>query len=773
VAARGETAPQAVAPPRTRNLPLQLSGFIGRQREVETLTRRLLQPDVRLLTLTGPGGTGKTRLALEVAEQLVDHFADGVYFVDLSAIVDPELVVFAVAQGIGVSEIVGQPLADSLQQYLRDKQALLVLDNFEQVALAAPLAPRLLVACPKLKALATSRVLLRVSGEHAFSVPPLTLPHPGHQMPVDDVDRYEAVRLFVVRAQAVKPGFAITRENAPSVVEICNRLDGLPLAIELAAARARLLSPHALVARLGNRLALLTGGVRDLPAKQQTLRAALDWSYDLLRREEQRLLAQFGVFVSGCDMEAAEAVCGSPDGPDVFEGISSLLSSSLLRQQERPHGVVRFGMLETIREYALARLAESGDAATVARRHAEYYLGLAETADQELAGLEQAEWLGRLEEEHDNLRAALGWTGDHDEMEMALRLCAALWVFWSVDGYVGEGCRWLEKALARSDGAPSPARARALNGAGLLAWKQGDFERGKGYLEESLRVYRELGDREGAAAAVQTLGATMRTQGRHAQAKVYFEQSLQLHSELGAKRGISYALRELGMLYLRSGEDARAEQLCEQSLELQREIGDEQAVVGTLSWLGLIALARADYARASLLQEESLALAHRLGTRALVPVPVEAMGLVAWKRGDYARATELFEESLELWREFGGAHNIGWCLTSLAVVALEQEAYERAATLAAQGLELLRQAGAEEGMAECLEILAAVEAARERPAVAAQLFGAVEALRQAIGVIAPPIFRPSYEQFMSAARTQLGEKKFTAAWAAGREMTPE
>jgi len=772
-AAHGEASPAETGPARAHNLPPQLTSFVGRTNELVMVVELLLRPDVRLLTLTGAGGAGKTRLAVRVVEEVLLGFVDGVRFVDLAPVSDPALVSLAIARALQVTEGGSPSLLDAVAAHLGDRSMLLVLDNVEHVVLAAPVATQLLVACPGLKVLVTSRVLLRVSGEHVYAVPPLTLPQPGHQLPVADVARFEAVRLFVTRAQAVKPGFALTRENAPAVVEICQRLDGLPLAIELAAARVRLLAPQAMVARLGNRLALLTGGVRDHPARQQTLRAAIDWSYDLLSTEEQELLAALAVFVGGCTMEAAEAICGSVRRPDILEGVASLLDSSLLRQQERPNGEVRLDMLETIREYALARLAEGGEAAAVARRHADYYMGLAETGDLELAGPRQAEGLHRLEGEHSNLRAALAWALDQDAAEMALRLCASLWVFWSVGGYVSEGCRWLEQALARGGGVTSPARARALNGAGLLAWKQGDFERGERYLEESIQVYHAVGDREGAAAAVQNMGATFRVQGRYRLAKAYFEQSLQLHSELGAKRGISYALRELGMLELRSGEDARAETLCKQSLALQRELGDEQAVVGTLCWLGLIALAQGDDERAMRLQDESLALAHRLGTRALVPVTVEAMGLVAWKHGDYARATELFEESLELWREFGGMHNIGWSFTSLAVVALEQELYERSSALAAQGLELLRQVRAEDGVAECLEILAAVEAARGRPGPAARLFGAVAALREALGVPAQPIFRPSYEQWSASARGGLGEKKFAAAWAAGREMTLE
>ncbi|MFQ5794857.1 MAG: AAA family ATPase [Candidatus Bipolaricaulia bacterium] len=390
---------------------------------------------MRLLTLTGAGGTGKTRLGLQAAADLIDDFEDGVYFVDLAPISDPGLVVSAIAQKMGVreAEVGGRPLLDSLKEHLRDKQILLLLDNFEQVVAAAPQVAELLAACAWLKLLVTSREPCHVRGEHVFPVPPLALPEPDRKRPlaIEYLMQYEAVRLFIDRAQAVKPDFAVTHENAPAVAEICIRLDGLPLAIELAAARITLLPPQVMLARLGSRLKLLTGGARDLPARQQTLRATIDWSYDLLDASEQTLFERLSVFVGGCTLEVAEAVCnGTGDlelDVDVLDGLASLVDKNLLRQEEQVEGAPRFLMLETIREYGLERLEASGEAEATQRTRADYYLALAEQAEPKLwGGPEQGEWLDRLEVEHDNLRAALAWCEQSGECEVGLRLGVAL-----------------------------------------------------------------------------------------------------------------------------------------------------------------------------------------------------------------------------------------------------------------------------------------------------------------------------------------------------------
>ncbi|NTU86304.1 MAG: protein kinase, partial [Chloroflexales bacterium] len=475
---------------RQHNLPVQPTALIGREREGAALVTLLRRDDVRLVTLTGPGGAGKTRLALQAAADTLDDYADGTFFVGLAAISAPDLVATAIAQTLGLREDAGQSPVSALIDYLRPRQMLLLLDNFEQVIAAATLLPDLLALCPGLKILVTSRELLRLRGEHELSVPPLRAParrRGAHGAePLEVLTQYEAVRLFIERAQVARPDFAVTSANAPAVAEICHRLDGLPLAIELAAARVRLLTPQALLARLGRPLKLLTDGARDLPARQRTLRGTIEWSYALLSPEEQALLARLSVFVGGWALEAAEAICGAEGGQDLLDSLASLDQKSLIRQ-EAERAEPRFAMLETIREYAMERLAERAERGPTLQRHAAYYRLIAEQALAELRGAGQIVWLDRLEQEHDNLRAALdwglgaqaqdGWAGGDEPLQHAMGLSGALAHFWQLRGYLGEGRRWLEAALATADRAqapPSPALVGVILGAAELALAQGD-----------------------------------------------------------------------------------------------------------------------------------------------------------------------------------------------------------------------------------------------------------------------------------------------------------
>src|SRR5829696_4918744 len=473
---------------KLNNLPLQPTPLVGRVREVEEVAQRLCNEQVRMLTLTGPGGTGKTRLALQAGADLLDEFDDGVFFVALAAITDPELVPSAIAEALGVRESAEQALEESLKSYIRDKRLLLILDNFEQVLEGAPLVGELLGTCPRLKVLATSRIPLRLYGEQEYPVPPLALPDPRALPPVKVLTQYEAVKLFVERARAVKADFEVTNESAPSVAEICARLDGLPLAIELAAARVRLLPPQALLRRLGNRLKLLKGGPRDLPARQQTLRGTIDWSYDLLTEEEKTLFGRLSVFSGGRTLEAIEEICGREGELDALEVMESLLEKSLLRQEVGVEGEPRFVMLETVHEYAREKLQESGEEQEIKRAHAEYFLALAEEAESQVRGSEAATWLERLEAEHDNMREALSWALGQEKVELGLRLAGALWRFWWMRSHYSEGRRWLENALAVDRRGSPSARAMALAGIGEIASQQGDLDQAQEACEEGLKL---------------------------------------------------------------------------------------------------------------------------------------------------------------------------------------------------------------------------------------------------------------------------------------------
>src|SRR5829696_7110232 len=553
----------------SNNLPLQATPLVGREREVGEICERLRQEEIRLLTLTGPGGTGKTRLALQAAADLLEDFQGGVFFVSLAAITDPDLFFTEIAGALDMRESGDAPLEDVLKEYLGRRELLLVLDNVEQILSAVPLVGELLSAAPRLKLLATSRIPLSIYGEHEYAVPPLSVPDPKWLPDLGAISQYEAVRLFIERAGAAKAGFEITSENAPAVAEICVRLDGSPLAIELAAARTKLLPPKALLARLSNRLKLLTGGARDLPARQRTLRGAIEWSHDLLDEGEKTLFARLSVFAGWRTLEAREAVCDAAgDLPvDAFEGVSSLLDKSLLGREEASDEQSRFVMLETIHEYAREKLRESGEAEELGRAHAQYYLALAEEA--ELVGPEQAWWLERLEAEHDNLRAALNRSLEAGDSGTALRIGGAVWRFWYVRGHFSEGRRWLASGLSGGEMAPVGVRARALLGLGELALWQGDYTRAAEDLEASLTLHREAGDRKGEA----------------------------------------YALCFLGWIASARSDFERAEGLLQESLALSRAAGTARDVGVVLNARAVLELSRGDYERAAAFQEESLSLA--------------------------------------------------------------------------------------------------------------------------------------------------------------------
>jgi predicted ATPase/serine/threonine protein kinase len=695
------------------NLSVERASLVGREQEVEKICDELRREGMQLLTLTGVGGTGKTTLAHAVAAQLLGEFSDGVFFVELAAIKQAELVASAIAHPLGVKEADGKPILEVLRDYLSGRKMLLVLDSFEHLPAAASIVAELLARAPRLKMLVTSRALLHLSLEREYMVPPLATPESLAQVLPGELARYEAVRLFVERARWVKRDFALTDENARSVAEICLRVDGLPLAIELAAARVKVLSPQAILSRLDHRLKLLTGGARDLPARQQTMRGAMEWSYDLLTEEEKQLFRRLAVFAGGFTFEAAEGVVGDPRSSavegetagkgtaavaaptiDVLDGITSLANKSLLVAKPQSGGDLRFRMLEVVREYALDRLEVSGEAEPMRRHHAAYFLVLAEEAEPHLQGAQPAEWLSRLEEEHDNLRAALEWSLIWDA-ETAGRLGAAIRHLWSLHGHLTEGLTLSKEILRLGDRVPRTARWKLLSMAGNLARFQGDYEAARSMYEEALSDARFAHDLPRISLSCRGLGGLAHEQGDHTNARRFIEEALAVARESDDKFGIARSLNMLGDLGRSLGEDAAARSLYEEALAICRQLGHKYAIANIL-----INLASADYGE-----------------------------------GNYTTAHSHFTEGLRMARESGDT-----------------------------------MVGDKIAISYSLDGLAALAVLRGETELAAKLAGVTEHLRESINYHIEPAERRFRNSYLTSLRTALSPEEFSKAYGQGRKL---
>jgi predicted ATPase/Tfp pilus assembly protein PilF len=634
------------------------TSFIGRERELAEIAHLLTA--AHLVTLTGPGGSGKTRLALQVASSMRAEYPGGVWVVQLETLSDHTLVLQRVALALGVREEPDKPLVTALSEHLQGKRCLLLLDNFEQVAPAAKTVAELLSGAPILRILVTSRTPLRLRGEQEYPVLPMKLPKLKELPPPKLIMEYEAVRLFVTRAREARPNFEVTEENASALVEICHRLDGLPLAIELAAAQIKMLPPQAMRKRLREGLKLLVGGPLDSPARQQTLRNTIDWSYGLLEIAEQTLFRRLGVFAGGFALEEAEAVCcvneqGQEPKTNILQGLAALVDKSLLRQNDTPEGESRFSMLQTIHEYAREILAESSEEERLLRAHASTYKDLAETNGALLRGPQQEAALERLDREYDNLRAALERSLGWGDVELAARLAGALWRFWLIFGYLSEGRYWLEKLVAQSQILPEPLRAKIMHGAGVLAANQGEYASARLRFEEATALYRTAKDVQGIADVLNSLGLVLSHEGNVQQAQSTLHGSLALQRALGSSHGIAVVLHNLGMLAQDQGDAETARPLYEESLALARSLGDQEGIAWALNGLGQIALDEEVYDQALMRYRESLILCHDLGDKMGLALCLERLAGVATAQGHPRKAALLFGSAEEL-REAMGSY---------------------------------------------------------------------------------------------------------------------
>lgn len=729
-------------------LPIPPAPLIGRAGAVREAAARLRQPNVRLLTLIGPPGVGKTRLGLAVAEALHDDFADGVHFVALAPVRDSALVASAIAHVLGVKESGDQLPTTSLRAFLRDKSLLLLLDNLEHVLDMATLLADLLSWCARLKLLVTSRAALHLRAEHLCPIVPLALTDPAQRLDVEAAGQVAAVALFVDRARAVLPDFALSDGNLASITAICARLDGLPLAIELAAVRSRALPPKQLLAQLDHRLEALNDGPRDLPGHLQTLRGAIAWSYDLLDQAEQQLFRRLGVFVGGCTHEAVAAVCqDDPAQPGAGDAeprhatsghaLMALCDQHLLQRQAGPGNASRFTMLGTIHEYAIECLAKSGEQELLSSRHASYYLALAEASLPALHGPQALAWLTRLEQEHGNLRGALDWCSQADDRAaLGLQLAGALWVFWQLANYFDEGHRWIERFLQlaqQSGAATASARARALCGAGWLAYYRDDYVAGAAHAAESLLLFEHVQDAGGQAIALNLLGFCEAAHGNYPSAIARLQISVALSRTSGDPYLLGLALLNLGFLHNDQGDIAQAQPLLEESLACGRSIAHPFLVARALNALGELARMRNAYRQAHGYYEQSLALYQEMLDRRGMATLHHNLGAVAQYQGQSEQARRHFDQSLAHYHELGDIAGTAAALAGLAGVAGAQGQWERAA----------------------------------------QLFGTARALRDASGapIIPPDLY--DYQRNLAAVDAQLDQATFASAWMAGRAMPLE
>jgi predicted ATPase/DNA-binding XRE family transcriptional regulator len=689
-------------------MPLAFTSFIGREQEVDAVCAMLRRPDIRLITLLGAGGIGKTRLAMEIARVMRGDFAGGVCFVPLTSISDPTLVVPTISEALDIQESGTLSIIEQVKTALRDKHFLLLLDNFEQVVTAAPFIEELLAVCSNLKVLVTSRAVLHLQAEHEFHVAPLPLPALNALPEAEMLAQYASVALFVQRAQSRLPTFQLTQRNARAIAEICVRLDGLPLAIELAAARIKLLPPQALLKRLSQKFQLLKSDVQTLPEKQQTLYTTITWSYDLLDMHEQWLFRHLSIFVGGCALEAVETLFSSREQQtiEIINTLASLLDKSLIQQVEQEDEEPRLALLETVREYGLACLRKQGEFAQTSSAHAMYYLAYVEKAGQYLKGAGQAEWLALLEREKENLRAALQRFVDQSETECALRFCDVFGKFCGLRGYWTEEQRWLRTVLELPQTPESLAvRARVLRRAGHLAYRLRDLASARALHEESVSISHALGDKQNLAGALSGLARTLYRQDNIAAAIPLLQESIASARESGDNWTIANALENLGQFIFYQGNINEAHRLLEESVALARALEDRESLARALTTLVSIEIAQDNIARAAALARESFDLAQELGTKPLIALALDSLGNVAMFQGDYEQAKRLFKGRIKLAEELDDRATIAIKRLTLGDIALAQRDFRQATTYAQASLAYFRKQGDNPNIAASLSVI--------------------------------------------------------------------
>jgi predicted ATPase/class 3 adenylate cyclase len=763
--------PLATLDSRPNNLPVQLTSFIGREKEIDVVKELLNK--THLLTLTGPGGAGKTRLSLQTGADVIDEFSGGVWFIELASLIDPALLPQKIIIELGIKEESKKALEETLSSYLKDKEILLILDNCEHlIESCAALSEKLLKACPKLKIIATSREALKCTGEQVYSVSSLKTPNVKDKLTPEQLTQYESVRLFIERALTVNPRFRVTNENAPALSGICSQLDGIPLAIELAAARIKVLSVEKIFERLNNRFSLLTGGVRTALPRQQTLKALIDWSYDLLSEKEKMLWSRLSVFNDGWTLDAAEEICADDkiDKDSVLDLLALLAEKSILILEESGE---RYHILETLKRYGEGKLEEANESMNIYSKYLNYFVELSEFVEPKLTGDEVHLWLDKLEKEHGNLQSAIEWALKNGFQNEGFRLAGALGLFWDIRGYYSIGRGILESMLNNVKEISKPVLGKALVRAGLLAQSQGDYSQAMKFYEQSLVLYLGQDDKNSISTVLRSMGNVVYEQGDYAKARKLIEAHLEFKREIGDKHSIADSLNDLGNMAYDQGDYEQARNFHEESLALRREIGYKRGIAGSLNNLGNVAYNLGEYEKAQKLQEESLAIKRELGDKKGITTSLHNSAILAYANGDLKKAKSLFEETLTLVREIGDKTGIADSLHDLGFVEYEQGNFDQASKFYEESLAVHRETGNKLGSVYCITGLAAIACKVREFKWAASLLGFVETALLSMNTVFERDGKILYEQTLRNVKSELSVEEFNEHWSKGKDLTIE